>query len=76
MRLLCKTGDDVSPFAGLMVGPALLGWIADMTSVQTALRVNALAMIAVVAYFGLAARETKHIRVRAEQERRAAIAAT
>ena len=61
--------------AGLMVGPALLGWIADMTSVQTALRVNALAMIAVVAYFGVMARETKHIRVRAEQERRATVAA-
>ena len=61
--------------AGLMVGPALLGWIADMTSVHTALQVNAVAMIAVVAYFGLAARETKHIRVRAEQERRAAVAA-
>ena len=60
--------------AGLMVGPALLGWIADMTSVQTALRVNAMAMIAVVACFGLFARETKHIRVRAEQERRAAMA--
>ncbi|CAL5228622.1 g11787 [Coccomyxa viridis] len=60
---------------GLMVGPALLGWIADMTSVHTALQVNAVAMIAVVAYFGLAARETKHIRVRAEQERRAAVAA-
>jgi len=58
-----------------MVGPALLGWIADLTSVQTALRVNALAMIAVVAYFGVMARETKHIRVRAEQERRATVAA-
>ena len=45
-----------------------------MTSVQTALRVNAMAMIAVVACFGLFARETKHIRVRAEQERRAAMA--
>ena len=76
MRLLCQTADGLSPFAGLMVGPALLGWIADMTSVQTALRVNALAMIAVVAYFGLAAQETKHIRVRAEQERRAATAAS
>ncbi|CAK0782313.1 hypothetical protein CVIRNUC_005628 [Coccomyxa viridis] len=59
---------------GLMVGPALLGWIADMTSVQTALRVNAMAMITVVGCFGLFARETKHIRVRAEQERRAAMA--
>ena len=38
------------------------------------LRVNAMAMIAVVACFGLFARETKHIRVRAEQERRAAMA--
>lgn len=57
------------------MGPALLGWIADLTSVQTALRVNALAMIAVVAYFGVMARETKHIRVRAEQERRATVAA-
>lgn len=74
-RIVCPGRHFLSCHAGLMVGPALLGWIADMTSVQTALQVNAVAMIAVVAYFGLAAQETKHIRVRAEQERRAAIVA-
>lgn len=62
--------------AGLMVGPALLGWIADCTSVQTALQANALVLLAAVAYFGAAARETKHIRVAAQQRARAAAAAS
>ncbi|BDA45298.1 probable quinolone resistance protein NorA at N-terminal half [Coccomyxa sp. Obi] len=60
---------------GLMVGPALLGWIADMTSVQTALQVNAVVLVAAVSYFGLAARETKHLRVQQHMQKRAAAAA-
>ncbi|KAK9819267.1 hypothetical protein WJX81_001189 [Elliptochloris bilobata] len=51
---------------GLMVGPALLGWIADLTSVQTALAANAAVLVAATAYFGLAARETRHLRTRIE----------
>ncbi len=47
-----------------MVGPALLGWIADLTSVQTALAANAAVLVAATAYFGLAARETRHLRTR------------
>ena len=47
-----------------MVGPALLGWIADLTSVQTALAANAAVLVAATAYFGLAARETRHLRSR------------
>jgi hypothetical protein len=61
--------------AGLMVGPALLGWIADMTSVQTALQVNAAVLVLAVSYFGLAARETKHLRVQQHLHKRAAAAA-
>lgn len=61
--------------AGLMVGPALLGWIADMTSVQTALQVNAAVLVLAVTYFGVAARETKHLRVRRAAAAAAAAAA-
>lgn len=43
--------------AGLMLGPAFLGWVADMSSVQTALCVNAIMLLAVVAYFGMRAEE-------------------
>jgi len=50
-----------------MVGPALLGWIADMTSVQTALKANAFVLLLTVTYFGLAAQETKHLRAPARQ---------
>ena len=57
------------------MGPALLGWIADMTSVQTALQVNAVVLVAAVSYFGLAARETKHLRVAQHMQKRAAAAA-
>ena len=53
--------------AGLMVGPALLGWIADLTSVQTALAANAAVLVAATAYFGLAARETRHLRAKHAQ---------
>ena len=45
-------------FAGLMLGPAFLGWVADMSSVQTALCVNAVILLAVVAFFGMRAEET------------------
>ncbi len=46
------------------MGPALLGYIADLTSVQTALTANAAVLVAATAYFGLAARETRHLRAR------------
>lgn len=61
--------------AGLMVGPAFLGWVADMTSVQTALQANAVVLCLAVTYFGLAARETQHLRVRAHQQKKHAAAA-
>ena len=48
--------------AGLMVGPALLGLVADLTTVQTALQANAIVLAVVVTYFGLCARETRHLR--------------
>ena len=44
--------------AGLMLGPAFLGWVADMSSVQTALCVNAVILLAAVAFFGMRAEET------------------
>ena len=68
-------GNGVLRCAGLMVGPALLGWIADLTSVQTALQVNAAVLLMAVTYFGLAARETKHLRARAAPQPKAAVAA-
>ncbi|KAK9866844.1 hypothetical protein WJX84_004388 [Apatococcus fuscideae] len=52
---------------GLMVGPALLGFVADLTNVQTALQVNAVALAVVVAYFGLCAHETRHLRAKPHQ---------
>ena len=48
--------------AGLMFGPALLGLLADFTSVQTALLANAAVMAAAVAFFALTAREARHLR--------------
>ena len=45
-----------------MVGPALLGFVADLTTVQTALQANAIALAVVVTYFGLCAHETRHLR--------------
>ena len=50
--------------AGLMFGPALLGCIADMTTVQVALQANALLLLATVAFFWWQARETRHLRPR------------
>ena len=43
-----------------MMGPMLLGWIADVTSVRVALHVNAFVLVITMAYFGLMAAETKH----------------
>lgn len=43
--------------AGLMFGPALLGLLADFTSVQTALCANATALAAVMGLFALAVRQ-------------------
>lgn len=49
-------------YAGLMFGPALLGLLADFTSVQTALLANAAVLAAAVAFFALTAREARHLR--------------
>jgi len=46
--------------AGLMMGPALLGFISDKTTVQTAMVANAVVLLLVVAVFGLTADETRH----------------
>ena len=48
--------------AGLMFGPAMLGLLADFTSVQTALVANAAVMVAAVAFFTFTAREARHLR--------------
>lgn len=45
--------------AGLMVGPALLGYISDISSVQTAMIANAAVLVIAVAIFGLTAQETR-----------------
>jgi hypothetical protein len=45
-----------------MVGPAMLGLIADFTSVQTALVANAVLLAATVTFFALTAREARHLR--------------
>ena len=41
------------------MGPALLGFISDKTSVQTAMVANALVLLLVVTIFGLTADETR-----------------
>ena len=41
------------------MGPALLGFISDKTSVQTAMVSNALVLLLVVTIFGLTADETR-----------------
>ena len=52
-----RQGPTLLP-TGLMLGPAFLGWVADMSSVQTALCVNAVILLVVVAFFGMRAEET------------------
>ena len=47
--------------AGLMLGPAFMGWVADMSSVHTALCVNVVILLAVVALFGMRAEETHQL---------------
>ncbi|KAK9810950.1 hypothetical protein WJX73_000538 [Symbiochloris irregularis] len=49
---------------GLMFGPALLGWIADLTSVRVALQANAVILAGAVCLFSVQARETRHLRAR------------
>lgn len=44
-----------------MVGPALLGWISDKTTVQTAMITNAAVLAVVVVIFGLTAAETRNL---------------
>lgn len=48
-----------------MVGPALLGWISDISSVQTAMVANAAVLVVAVAIFGLTAQETRQPNVAA-----------
>ena len=45
-----------------MFGPALLGLLADCSSVQAALLANAAVMAAAVAFFAVTAREARHLR--------------
>ncbi|KAK9812684.1 hypothetical protein WJX72_001907 [[Myrmecia] bisecta] len=47
---------------GLLVGPLVLGVVADVSSVQLALHANAAAITVAVLYFGARACETKHLR--------------
>lgn len=61
--------------AGLMVGPAVLGIIADASTVQIALKVNALVLGIAVAYFGIVAKESRHIEERNNPALRAKLAA-
>ena len=42
-----------------MLGPMLLGWIADISSVKVALLVNASLLVFTMIYFGAVAAETK-----------------
>ena len=51
-------GRRVCLAAGLMFGPALLGLLADFTSVQTALCANAALLVAVMGVFALAVRDS------------------
>lgn len=61
--MLCsRLKPGVSVCAGLMFGPALLGLLADFTSVQAALLANAAVMAGAVAFFALTAREARHLR--------------
>lgn len=42
-----------------MLGPMLLGWVADVSSVRVALQVNAALLVLTMAYFGAVAAESK-----------------
>ena len=44
-----------------MLGPALLGYISDKTTVQTAMVANAALLALVVSVFGLTAAEPRHL---------------
>ena len=44
-----------------MLGPALLGWISDKTTVQTAMVTNAFVLALVVLVFGLTAVEPRNL---------------
>ena len=50
---------SASQIAGLMLGPVLLGWIADVSSVRVALQANAALLVLTMAYFGVVAAEAK-----------------
>lgn len=53
--------DVTLSYAGLMCGPALLGWISDKTTVQTAMIANAAVLAFVVLVFGFTAAEPRHL---------------
>ena len=44
-----------------MLGPALLGWISDKTTVQTAMVANAFVLAVVVLVFGVTAAEPRNM---------------
>lgn len=44
-----------------MLGPYLLGWISDKSTVQTAMIANAVVLAIVVLVFGLTASESRQI---------------
>ena len=54
-----------SVLVGLMVGPAMLGCLADMTTVRTALGANAILLLACALFFHLQAREPRSARPQA-----------
>ncbi len=50
-----------------MLGPALLGWISDRTTVQTAMITNAVVLAVVVLVFGLTAAEPRDLQTGNEE---------
>ena len=50
-----------------MLGPALLGWISDKTTVQTAMITNAFVLAVVVLVFGLTAAEPRDLQAGNEE---------
>ena len=59
MSLCLEIEHSLSQIAGLMLGPMLLGWIADVSSVRVALQVNAALLVLAMVYFGVVAVEAK-----------------
>jgi MFS family permease len=61
---LYRSAGDV----GFLLGPALLGAVADASSIQWALGANALIVLAATAFFALGARESIAAARRAREE--------